>query len=944
MKIYSNGKDRELKGTFPKKFKLLDNGKEVPFLRTGKETVWLSDSIPFGELDVQELVSKKVPQKAKLDVQSLAIINKSDFDQIDLLNKKLAINQEQMNNHLLALTEQEAKLANLETQNAQNIDQTNANMVEMAKAFGKEIQADRDSLKATARAIAQDIQDTTLILNATIEEHNKAKNPHKLTKESVGLDKVDNTADLDKPISKATQEALDQKADKEDIEEVNKKLTNADKKQDELLRNLETVNLYGGVGGNELPSGGKRGQILKKRSKKDGDVYWDDNNATGIHNDLTGRDAEDCHPISSITGLETALEGKQDVISDLDTIRSNASAGKQASDTISTYGDIVTHDVSEFATSAQGAKADSALQPNSPITGATKCKITYDSNGLVTAGADLQASDIPSLTLSKISDVTATASELNVLDGITASTTELNYVDGVTSSIQTQLDGKQPSGNYMTTDTIQTVSQSATKTFNGRVNFLGTGDANAIYLSTDTRIDVNGTTRTVLGFANGTFLINNSAYGLNLRGSGTRPAWNGTSYLALTSDIGDATLTIQKNGTTVDTFKANATSDKTINITVPTDTSDLTNGADYQTGSDVSSAISVETTNRENADINLQSQIDAITASSDVKDIVGTYAALQAYDTSTLGNNDIIKVLQDETHDNETTYYRWSTTTETFTLIGEEGPYYTKSEADSTFVPQTRTVNNKALSSNITLTASDVGALPDSTVIPTVNDATLTIQKNGTDVATFTANSSTNQTANITVPTDTSDLTNGAGFITGITSGDVTSALGYTPYDASNPNGYTSNVGTVTSVNNTSPDGNGNVSLTIPTVNDSTITIQKNGTTVDSFTTNASSNKSINITVPTSAADVSALPSSTKYGADLSYSSNTLQLKDQDGNNLGSPVTISGGSSSLATLTDVTLTTPTSGQALLYDGSKWVNGSAGVSATYDSVNERITFA
>jgi hypothetical protein len=65
--------------------------------------------------------------------------------------------------------------------------------------------------------------------------------------------------------------------------------------------------------------------------------------------------------------------------------------------------------------------------------------------------------------------------------------------------------------------------------------------------------------------------------------------------------------------------------------------------------------------------------------------------------------------------------------------------------------------------------------------IPTVNDATLTIQKNGTNVQTFTANQSTNATANITVPTDTSDLTNGAWFITGITSWDVTTALWYTP-------------------------------------------------------------------------------------------------------------------------------------------------------------------
>ena len=41
--------------------------------------------------------------------------------------------------------------------------------------------------------------------------------------------------------------------------------------------------------------------------------------------------------------------------------------------------------------------------------------------------------------------ITATASEINVLDWITASTAELNYTDGVTSSIQTQIDGKQAS-------------------------------------------------------------------------------------------------------------------------------------------------------------------------------------------------------------------------------------------------------------------------------------------------------------------------------------------------------------------------------------------------------------------------------------------------------------------------------------------------------------------
>lgn len=122
---------------------------------------------------------------------------------------------------------------------------------------------------------------------------------------------------------------------------------------------------------------------------------------------------------------------------------------------------------------------------------------------------------------------------------------------------------------------------------------------------------------------------------------------------------------------------------------VPTKVSDLQNDSGFQTGSQVeraiSSAIAIETADRESADNGLQSQIDAITASSDVTDIVGTYADLQDYDTSTLGDNDIIKVLQDEMHQDETTYYRWNKTAGTFSLIGEEGPYYTKSQTDILF-------------------------------------------------------------------------------------------------------------------------------------------------------------------------------------------------------------------------------------------------------------------
>ena len=81
----------------------------------------------------------------------------------------------------------------------------------------------------------------------------------------------------------------------------------------------------------------------------------------------------------------------------------------------------------------------------------------------------------------------------------------------------------------------------------------------------------------------------------------------------------------------------------------------------------------------------------------------------------------------------------------------------------------------------------DYYSLENRPTIPTVNNATLTIQQNGTSVGTFTANQSTNQTVNITTPT----------------------------------------------------------------VNDATLTIQQNGTNVGTFTANQSTNQTVNIAAPT---------------------------------------------------------------------------------------------
>lgn len=59
--------------------------------------------------------------------------------------------------------------------------------------------------------------------------------------------------------------------------------------------------------------------------------------------------------------------------------------------------------------------------------------------------------------------------------------------------------------------------------------------------------------------------------------------------------------------------------------------------------------------------------------------------------------------------------------------------------------------DNSDIPTNVSELVNDSGYITSAS-IPTVNDATLTIQQNGTDVATFSANSDTAATANISVP------------------------------------------------------------------------------------------------------------------------------------------------------------------------------------------------
>lgn len=169
------------------------------------------------------------------------------------------------------------------------------------------------------------------------------------------------------------------------------------------------------------------------------------------------------------------------------------------------------------------------------------------------------------------------------------------------------------------------------------------------------------------------------------------------------------------------------------------------------------------------ADAELQSQIDALVSKSDVVDVVGTYAELQAYDTSTLLVNDVVKVLDDNTHSNSRSYYRWSGSA--WTYVGSESVGYTKSETDTLLDAKQNTIN---------------------------------------DLSTIRSGASAGATA--VQPSDISDMATktwvegkGYGTYTKPSSGIPASDLAQTYYLASNPNGYTDN--TVANSKYTKPSG-----------------------------------------------------------------------------------------------------------------------------------------
>jgi hypothetical protein len=145
----------------------------------------------------------------------------------------------------------------------------------------------------------------------------------------------------------------------------------------------------------------------------------------------------------------------------------------------------------DAASATIGDVSNTELQYLNGVTGAIQTQI----NDKISASSTDTLTN-KTLTSPKINEdvaVTATATELNILDGALLTTTELNYVDGVTSSIQTQINGKisASSTDTLTNKTLtspkinEDVALTATAT---ELNYVD-GVTSAIQTQLDAKVD-----------------------------------------------------------------------------------------------------------------------------------------------------------------------------------------------------------------------------------------------------------------------------------------------------------------------------------------------------------------------------------------------------------------------------------------------------------------------
>ena len=181
-----------------------------------------------------------------------------------------------------------------------------------------------------------------------------------------------------------------------------------------------------------------------------------------------------------------------------------------------------------------------------------------DADTLRIDGVEITAS---ATELNKLDGFTGSTTELNILDGVTATTAELNFVDGVTSNIQTQLNGKATTAQGALADTAVQPDDDVefnTGSFTGDVSFYeDTGTtAKMVWDAGAEILGVGTTAQDIFGSSSQTGVVLNRTLYAAIQAN--NDGANAAIFNRLTSD--GSILQFRKDGSTVGAIGAFASS------------------------------------------------------------------------------------------------------------------------------------------------------------------------------------------------------------------------------------------------------------------------------------------------------------------------------------------------------------------------------------------------
>lgn len=193
---------------------------------SGSDYVEISKSLALGETSSTAYPGDK--GKATTDVvNSLSdnlvndvLVSQSDKNSVSLTIKSITKNPVKKNKELLLVDGEPILLTdNTPILLADNVndglyDQADDKLITInqASSFTAGVMSASDKTKLDGLKAQAEIDTSISNMQNNLNAHiNNRTNPHRVTKEQIGLDQVDNTSDANKPISKATQTALNGK-------------------------------------------------------------------------------------------------------------------------------------------------------------------------------------------------------------------------------------------------------------------------------------------------------------------------------------------------------------------------------------------------------------------------------------------------------------------------------------------------------------------------------------------------------------------------------------------------------------------------------------------------------------------------------------------------------------------------------------------------------------